>query len=325
MTVTRKIEIDLAENRIEPAAYAVQGDSGRVLEIALTSGGTAWEIPADATVLIRYRKQDGSAGMYDTLPDGTCAWRAEGNVLHVVLAPQVCASAGAVLLMLTVIQDSRQISTFRIVLQVEDLFGEDAPGEYLNLTAWMESWLTAHGKGEQGDAGVSPTVSVAEIPGGHRVTLTDSTHTEQFDVLDGSGSEIAALDAAVKAAQSSVTELEGSVSALETRTGVDQITAQGKSGIWHYRKWESGAAECWGIFETTGGTTVSLPFTMADANYTVNFSITQNGNIVERAWIGLYDGGNGKTTQYFPFIAQRQAGSESVPLHVDITVRGRWK
>lgn len=318
MKVTRKIEIDLAENRIEPAVYAVQGDSGRALEIALTSGGTAWEIPADAAVLIRYRKQDGSAGMYDTLPDGTCAWRAEGSVLHVALAPQVCASAGAVLLMVTMIHASEQISTFRIVLQVEDLFGEEAPGEYLNLTAWMESWLAEHGKGEQGDAGVSPTVSVADIPGGHRVTLTDSTHTEQFDVMDSSGSEIAALDTAVQAVQASV-------SALEARTGVDQITAQGKSGIWHYRKWESGAAECWGIFETTGGTTVSLPFTMADADYTVNFSITQNGNVVERAWIGLYDGGNGKTTQYFPFIAQRQTGSESVPLHVDITVRGRWK
>lgn len=41
--------------------------------------------------------------------------------------------------------------------------------------------------GEKGDAGFSPTVEIAEIPGGHRVTITDANGSQSFDVLDGVG------------------------------------------------------------------------------------------------------------------------------------------
>ena len=43
--------------------------------------------------------------------------------------------------------------------------------------------------GEDGEDGVSPTVAVADIPGGHRVTITDAAHPtgQTFDVMDGGG------------------------------------------------------------------------------------------------------------------------------------------
>lgn len=44
-------------------------------------------------------------------------------------------------------------------------------------------------QGEQGPAGadgVSPTVTVEEIEGGHRVTITDASSTQSFDVMNGS-------------------------------------------------------------------------------------------------------------------------------------------
>ena len=40
-------------------------------------------------------------------------------------------------------------------------------------------------KGDPGDDGVSPTVSVADISGGHRVTITDAAGVKTFDVLNG--------------------------------------------------------------------------------------------------------------------------------------------
>lgn len=40
-------------------------------------------------------------------------------------------------------------------------------------------------KGEQGDPGISPTVAVTEIEGGHRVTITDKDGQKSFDVMDG--------------------------------------------------------------------------------------------------------------------------------------------
>lgn len=40
-------------------------------------------------------------------------------------------------------------------------------------------------QGQQGEPGVSPVVSVSDITGGHRVTITDAEGTHTFDVLDG--------------------------------------------------------------------------------------------------------------------------------------------
>ena len=42
-------------------------------------------------------------------------------------------------------------------------------------------------KGDTGEAGFSPTVEVIEIDGGHRVTITDASSTQSFDVMDGTG------------------------------------------------------------------------------------------------------------------------------------------
>ena len=39
-----------------------------------------------------------------------------------------------------------------------------------------------------GPAGFSPTVEVIEIEGGHRVTITNESSTQSFDVMDGTGS-----------------------------------------------------------------------------------------------------------------------------------------
>ena len=43
-------------------------------------------------------------------------------------------------------------------------------------------------QGNPGEDGVSPTVTVTDITGGHRVTITDAGGAHSFDVLDGSGS-----------------------------------------------------------------------------------------------------------------------------------------
>ena len=40
-------------------------------------------------------------------------------------------------------------------------------------------------QGPQGPAGYSPTVSVVDITGGHRITITDATGPHTFDVMDG--------------------------------------------------------------------------------------------------------------------------------------------
>ena len=49
--------------------------------------------------------------------------------------------------------------------------------------AWVN--IGAVGKGEQGDPGFSPVVTVSPITGGHQISITDAEDTETFDVMDG--------------------------------------------------------------------------------------------------------------------------------------------
>lgn len=49
------------------------------------------------------------------------------------------------------------------------------------------SYTTPSLRGTPGADGISPTISVTDITGGHRVTITDATGAHSFDVMDGEG------------------------------------------------------------------------------------------------------------------------------------------
>lgn len=59
-------------------------------------------------------------------------------------------------------------------------------GSYAYISATRNSIRGAAGEaGANGNDGYSPTVAVADITGGHRVTITDVNGTQTFDVMDG--------------------------------------------------------------------------------------------------------------------------------------------
>ena len=120
MIITHKIKMDLQDPGYMPRVNAVQDDQySRNLELTLSSGGEAWTITEDVTVLVRYCKPDGTGGEYNTLPDGTTAWTAEGNVLTIALAPQVLTVPGMVTLSASLISGETQISTFTVSVNVK--------------------------------------------------------------------------------------------------------------------------------------------------------------------------------------------------------------
>ncbi|MBQ1792337.1 MAG: hypothetical protein II008_19330 [Oscillospiraceae bacterium] len=65
------------------------------------------------------------------------------------------------------------------------LVGSASPydGYFFNGASWESLGQIA--VGPAGADGVSPEISVTDIPGGHRVTITDAGGTEAFDVMDG--------------------------------------------------------------------------------------------------------------------------------------------
>ena len=112
---------------------------------------------------------------------------------------------------------------------------------------------------------------------------------------------------------------------------VSVIEEEGTSGIWYYRKWSSGIAECYGTLYTVpdncpgyNGFDVFLPFTFSNTSYTVVVQPTINGLLISYHAIMDRDGNNSKTTTKF-ILSYDYTGSTSYSVHFDIHVFGRWK
>lgn len=183
MIVTHKVSMDLLKPGIQPQIDVVQDDQfTRKIAIALYTNGIAWEIPVDAAAMIRYRKSDGKGGQYDTLPDGTCAWAIEKNVLTIALAPQVMTAAGQVQLSATLVLDAQVLSTFALVLNVRrGIRAETADStHYFNVTGFLPI-------PEQAEAG--QYLQVSAVDGNGKVTGVEAVDMPACTTVEGSGIE----------------------------------------------------------------------------------------------------------------------------------------
>ena len=118
MMITHKLSVDLVKRETPTRIDAVQNDCGRSLALMLHTNGIPWTIPGDVTVRIRYRNAAGIGGTYNALPDGQAAWRADGHILTVELAPEALSEAGETLLSILLERTGQAISTFDIPVQV---------------------------------------------------------------------------------------------------------------------------------------------------------------------------------------------------------------
>lgn len=147
MNVTTRIKMNLRQPDITLGIDAVQGDCcSRSLEIILYSGIAPWMIPDGITVAVRYSKPDGTKGYYDTLPNGSTAWRIHDNLLTVALAPQMLTVAGTVLTQIEMIQGVKILSTFGLKIRVE---ANPAAGcmrseDYVSWLQWIKDESEEH-------------------------------------------------------------------------------------------------------------------------------------------------------------------------------------
>ncbi len=144
MIIIHKLEMDLAARGAMPRIDVVQGDTNtRVLELALLCAGEEWPVPEGCAVWLRYCKSDGTKGVYDTMPDGTSAWSAEGSRIRMTLAPQMMTAAGSVLAQLELVRGVCTVATFTVQIAVErnPAAGAVTSEDYVNMLQWMEGEL----------------------------------------------------------------------------------------------------------------------------------------------------------------------------------------
>ena len=146
MIITNQFKLDLQNPGTTPTIHAVQNDSySRNLEIALYAGRRPFAFPKTGRVVIRYKKSDGKGGEYDTLPDGSVAWKSSENLLTIALAPQVLTTPGSVLLSVSLIDSGTQLSVFPIRLVVDPIAAAKVADSenYFYITGLLPAPVTA--------------------------------------------------------------------------------------------------------------------------------------------------------------------------------------
>jgi len=183
LKITHKISMDLDRYSV-PGFDAVCGDRNtRELEITLYAGGQVLEIPAEATVSVRYQKPDGTGGFYDLLPDGSPAWGISGNKIIMTLAPQTLTVPGCVIMTVCLTAGEREISTFQILMNVRPAVGM-VPADSGNY------WYLSGSLPQPENAAVGEVLVVESVDSRGRVTALKTADVpgvtrEQIDALEG--------------------------------------------------------------------------------------------------------------------------------------------
>ncbi len=129
LETTAALRVDLLDPGAPQIIHAVQDDSNsRKIAFSIYAGGAQWAVPDGTLVTVRYKKPDGTAGFYDTLPDGsTPAATIDGNVVTVALVPQAFTVCGNVPVQVKLYDSAgTSIATFAVVMHVSANIVSDA-------------------------------------------------------------------------------------------------------------------------------------------------------------------------------------------------------
>lgn len=143
MNIKHSIGLNLSADAIPGRLHMVQGDSNsRTIIATLWDGAQLYSIPAGAAIMVRFRKPDGTGGLYDTTESGNQVSYA-GSIVTAPVATQMLAVAGDVFAEIDIFGSSsgaaaERLATFRFVVEVAPCVLPDAEiisSDYYNVLA----------------------------------------------------------------------------------------------------------------------------------------------------------------------------------------------
>ena len=143
MNVNQEVRLNLSADGIPPRLFMPQGDANsRTIVATLWDGAAPYNVPSSAAVMVRFRKPDGTGGLYDATEAGT-AVTASGNTVTAPVATQMLAVAGVVQAEIDIYgtgsgKAADRLATFRFAVEVAPSVYPDAQiisSDYFNLIA----------------------------------------------------------------------------------------------------------------------------------------------------------------------------------------------
>ena len=143
MNIKHSIGLNLSADAIPGRLHMVQGDANsRTIVATLWDGAQLYSIPAGAAVMVRFRKPDGTGGLYDTSESGQKV-SYTGSIVTAPVATQMLTVAGDVFAEIDIFGGgagaaAERLATFRFVVEVAPCVLPDAEiisSDYYNILA----------------------------------------------------------------------------------------------------------------------------------------------------------------------------------------------
>lgn len=143
MNINQELTLNLSADGIPPRLHMVQGDANtRTVVATLWDGAQPYTVPAASAVMIRFRKPDGTGGLYDTTESGAQV-TVSGNTVTAPVATQMLAVAGVVQAQVDIYgtatgKAAEKLATFRFAVEVAPSVYPDAEiisSDYFNIIA----------------------------------------------------------------------------------------------------------------------------------------------------------------------------------------------
>lgn len=143
LTVKQAVQLSMTLNGVPPTLHMVQGDANsRTIVATLWDGAQLYSIPAGAAIMVRFRKPDGTGGLYDATEGGNKVSYA-GSIVTAPVATQMLAVVGDVFAEIDIFGSSsgaaaERLATFRFVVKVAPCVLPDAQiisSDYYNILA----------------------------------------------------------------------------------------------------------------------------------------------------------------------------------------------
>lgn len=143
LTVKQAVQLSMTLNGVPPTLHMVQGDANsRTIVATLWDGTQLYSIPAGAAIMVRFRKPDGTGGLYDATESGNKVSYA-GSIVTAPVATQMLTVAGDVFAEIDIFGSSsgeaaERLATFHFVVEVAPCVLPDAQiisSDYYNILA----------------------------------------------------------------------------------------------------------------------------------------------------------------------------------------------
>ena len=215
MNIKHSIGLNLSAFAIPCRLHMVQGDSNsRTIVATLWDGAQPYSVPDGSSVMVRFRKPDGTGGLYDSSEAGETISYA-GNVVTAPVATQMLAVAGDVFAEIDIFGSgsgtaAERLATFRFVVEVAPCVLPDAEiisSDYYNvLAAKVAEAVAAADQAEQAKSAAAASASAAATSAADAATAAEGavkynapqtlTEAQKQQARDNIGEEVFYIDLA---------------------------------------------------------------------------------------------------------------------------------